>query len=102
MRNSMRVLVALLMAVASTGAAEIGAKVGPVELVTYEDRPLTFTDFQRWRATVFLFLSARCPATEAAIDAVNDVNLKFRLREVLLVGIFPNADESGQEIRQYA
>jgi predicted neuraminidase len=76
--------------------------VGAVELLTFDARPLTLENYSLWRATVVLFLSTRSPESDCAIDVINELNTRFRLREVLFVGVFPNPMEEGEEIRRYA
>lgn len=97
--------VALLLAVVLplfAGHPEENPGVGPVELVTFDGRPLVLENYSRWRATLVLFLSTRSAESDRALDVINELNTRFRLREVLLVGVFPNPAEGGEEIRRYA
>jgi len=80
----------------------LGDAAGPIALTTLDGQPLTMSHCAATRATAILFLSARSPDTEAAVPTLNELNRRFRLREVLFVGVFPNPAEDAVEIRQFA
>ncbi|MBI4556185.1 MAG: exo-alpha-sialidase [Candidatus Hydrogenedentes bacterium] len=76
----------------------------PVEAVELEmlgGRPLTMTNFDRRRGTAILFLSARCPITASAIQELNTIHKKYRLRDVLFVGVCSNPTETEEELKAF-
>jgi len=86
-----------------TGTAlEIGHRVGPVELLTLDGRPLIMTNYSERRGTVALFLSARAGKTTPETQTLGDLSSRLRLRGILFVGIFSNAEETGAEVRRFA
>jgi len=89
-------LLTLIAALAQPPAA------GPIELETFDGRRLVMSNYAERRGTLVLFLSAQCEATRAAADEIRRLNRDFRLQGVLLVGVFPNARESGDQIRRFA
>lgn len=103
-----RACVALLVVVALTAkrlpavALELGDAVGPVKLVALSGEPVEMNNYAERQATVVLFLSSRCEATDLALADINQLYRKFRLRNALLVGVCPNEKESGDELRTFA
>ncbi len=81
---------------------ELGTPVGPVKLTTLTGDPLVMNNYAERPGTAVVFLSARCPATEEAIAEINKLHQKFRLRDVLFVGVCSNPAESGDELRMFA
>jgi predicted neuraminidase len=77
-------------------------QAAPVELETLDGRRFAMSNYGERALTGVVFLSARCAASEAAAPALEAINAKHRLRGVLLVGVFPNAVETGAEIREFA
>lgn len=82
-------------------AIDIGEKVGPLELTTFEGHRFTMDNYGARRGTVLLFLSGRCEATERASALINRIHLKYRLREVLFIGICSNPAEPAEELRTF-
>ena len=82
-------------------ALEIGDRVGPVELLTLDGRSLTMTNYAERRGTVVLFLSARSPAAKPETQTLSELSSRLRQRGVLFVGIFSNAEETGDEVRRF-
>lgn len=80
---------------------QIGDKAGPANLLTLEDHPLVMDNYGDRTGTVVLFLSGRCPATEAAIARINEIHVRYRLRGVLFVGVCSNPAEDGEELRTF-
>src|SRR6185369_5978841 len=83
-------------------ALETGDRVGPVELLTLDGRSLTMTNYAERRGTVVVFLSARAISEDPEIQTLNKLNSKFRLRGILFVGIFANAEETDGYARKFA
>ncbi len=83
-------------------ALEIGDTVGPLALTTLDGYSFEMNNYGQRRGTAVVFLSARCDATEQQIGLINKIHVKFRLRDVLFVGICPNPAETGEELRTFA
>jgi predicted neuraminidase len=83
-------------------AVEVGERVGPVELITLDGRSLPMTNYAARRGTVVLFLSARGGAAKEGTHALSELSSRLRLRGILFVGIFPNAEETSAETRRFA
>jgi len=100
---TMIVLLAVLMAcgMGTAAAVEVGDVVGPVELLTLDGHPLVMDNYGERRGTVVLFMSGRWETTDAAMERINRVHVRFRLREVLFVGVCSNPEESGDELRTF-
>ena len=95
----------LLLALNAPAQVEIGGmmdRAGPVSLEGVDGRRVTMSNYAERPATAVLFLSARCDATRDAIKEINGINVKYRLRGLLLVGVFSNAAEDGAEVRSFA
>jgi predicted neuraminidase/peroxiredoxin len=83
-------------------ALEIGARVGPVELLTLDGRSLTMTNYAERLGTVVVFLSARSGVDEPEVKALSELGSRLRRRGILFVGVFPNAAETPEEVRRFA
>jgi predicted neuraminidase/peroxiredoxin len=83
-------------------AMEFGERVGPVELLTLDGRSLTMSNYAERRGTVVLFLSARDRVAGEEMRVVSELSSRLRRREILFVGVFPNARESSDEVRRFA
>jgi hypothetical protein len=79
----------------------IGEPAGTVNLLSPEHLSVAMNNYGERRATVVLFLSARDRSTEAAAEAVVDLNEKHWHRRILFVGIFPDPAQTGAEVRAY-
>jgi len=86
----------------TTMALDIGETARPAAFTTLEGMPLTMDNYGDRRGTVVVFLSARCGAMEETIGRINSVHQKYRLREVLFVGVCSNPAETGEELRAFA
>jgi predicted neuraminidase/peroxiredoxin len=93
---------ACLAGVSAGAALAPGTEVGPASLETLDGRPLSLENYAERKGTVLLFLSSRSPAVDAAAEEINRIHQKFRLRDVLFVGVSSNPAESGEELRLYA
>ncbi|MEK7404042.1 MAG: exo-alpha-sialidase [Acidobacteriota bacterium] len=98
----MRVILWLLFCAGVAYPAELGEKAGPLDLTTLDGRRLTMANYGERLATAVVFLSARCDASQRAAATLARINQQHRLGGVLLVGVFPNAAESGAEVRRFA
>jgi len=93
----------LLFSLTAPGPAlEIGGRVGPVELATLAGGSLIMTNYTERKGTVVVFLSARDAMANSETQALGELGSRLRLRAVLFVGVFPNAAETGEEVRQFA
>lgn len=102
MRHKLPGLLVLLGAFTwASPALEIGDRVGPVELLTLDGRALTLTNYAERRATVVVFLSARSGTAQPELSVLKEINSRLRLRGVLFVGVYPNVEETGAEVRQF-
>ncbi len=81
-------------------AAEESVK--PLRLVDSAGNEIVVSNFAERRATAVVFLSSRCPATERSIDAVSRLYEKYRLREVLYIGVCANDVETSEELQSFA
>jgi predicted neuraminidase/peroxiredoxin len=83
------------------GGLRIGDLVGTVHLVSPEHLSVAMNNYGERRATVVLFLSGRDPATAAAAEQVVALNEKHRHRRILFIGVFPDSQQTGEEVRAY-
>ena len=83
-------------------AMEFGERVGPVELLTLDGRSLTMSNYAERRGTVVLFLSARDRVAGEEMRVVSELSSRLRRRDILFVGVFPNARETSDEVRRFA
>lgn len=101
MRNLLSTALLAVMFAMSSSALETGESAGAVSFETLDGLSRTMNNYGERNGTVVVFLSARCPETAARINAINDSYERFRLREVLFVGICANPDETGEELRSF-
>jgi predicted neuraminidase len=90
-----------LSASAQQSGLKIGEAVGAVSLLSPERLPVAMNNYAERRGTAVLFLSTRDPATAAAGESIVALNEKFRHHKILFVGIFPDAAQTGAEVRAY-
>ena len=83
-------------------ALDIGERVGPVKLLTQDGRALTMTNYAERRGTVVVFLSARSGVGQLEMQTLSELSSRYRQRGILFVGVFPNAEETGDEVRQFS
>lgn len=91
--------------VTSAGAqspVKIGEAVGTVDLVSPGHLRVAMNNYGERRGTAVLFLSARDEGTEANADSIRALNRKFRHHKILIMGVFPDPDESPSEVRAYS
>jgi predicted neuraminidase/peroxiredoxin len=104
--NFLRLLISVsvlsLFAPAALRALELGKAVGPVKLTTLTGEPLVMNNYSERPGTAVLFVSARCLATDAALAEINKLHAKYRLRNLLFVGVCSNEAESGEELRTFS
>jgi predicted neuraminidase len=93
-----KVLLNLFAAMATFASPSADTQIGPVELLRLDGSRLTMKNYAEHRATVVLFLSTRCSASESARETIRGLN---RRRGVMFVGVFPNPAENGTEVRDY-
>jgi predicted neuraminidase/peroxiredoxin len=79
----------------------VGNEVGPLPLHSLKGPVLTMTNYAERKATVVVFLSARCEPTASSIDTINALYEAFRFKGVLYVGLCANDAESNDELRAF-
>jgi predicted neuraminidase len=92
---------ATIAGMSSTCGLELGASVGPVQLVTLSGSAILMNNYQERPATGVVFLSGRCAITAEAMGDINRIHEKFRLRDGLFVGVCANPEETGDELRTF-
>lgn len=97
-----RTALGLMLLSSEAIAIEPGELAGPVRLVGRDDREILVRNYDERRATAFLFLSSRCAATERSIESINRLYQKYRLRDVLYVGVCANDVETAAELQTFA
>ena len=81
--------------------AAIGFAVGALTMQTLDGHEIVMSNYAERRGTVLLFMSSRCPATVDAIETVNKIHQKHRLKEALFVGLCANDEETSEELRRF-
>jgi BNR repeat protein/AhpC/TSA family protein len=95
-------LLLLLCGLAHTSLAlDIGDRVGPVALLTLDERWLTMTNYAERRGTAAVFMSARSEGAQPETQIIAELSERYRLRGILFLGIFPNPAETGDEVRRF-
>lgn len=103
MYQSVRSLIlSAALSAAVGGATAASEAVGPVALTDGDGREVVIRNFEERPATVIVFLSSRCAATERMLDAISRLYEKYRLREVLYVGVCSGGVESADELQEFA
>jgi predicted neuraminidase len=92
---------AVALGISSAFGLERGESVGPVKLLTLSGQAIVMNNYQERPATGVVFLSGRCDVTAKAMSDINRIHEKFRLRDVLFVGVCSNSDETGDELRTF-
>ena len=60
------------------------------------------TNYAARRGTVAVFLSARSGVGQPETQALSELSSRYRQRGILFVGIFPNVEETAEEVRRFA
>ncbi|MCC6490924.1 MAG: exo-alpha-sialidase [Candidatus Hydrogenedentes bacterium] len=84
-----------------SAALNVGDAAGPVRFETLDSQARIMDNYGERVGTVVVFLSARCEATAAQIADISAVYEKYRIREVLFVGVCSNPAEDGEELRAF-
>jgi predicted neuraminidase len=79
----------------------IGEAAGAIDLLSPEGLPVIMDNYNERRGTVVLFLSTRDEGTAAASDAIVTLNQQYRRHKILITGIFPDAVQTGSEVRAF-
>ena len=93
--------VATLDTVAYAAEPRLGEPLGPVELLTHDGRKMTMRNYDERPATAVLFLSPRCPLTEKGIAEITALHQEYRRKNVLFVGIVPDAAVTNAELADF-
>src|SRR5580700_711960 len=95
------ILLSIVFTLRGQSALQIGEAAGTVNLMSPEHLSVAMNNYEERRATVVLFLSARDAATAAAAKSIVALNERYRHRRILFVGVFPDAAQTGAEVRAY-
>ena len=101
-RCLVRIALGLILLHSDAIAIEPGELAGPVRLIGRDDREILVSNYDERPATAFVFLSSRCAATERSIESINALYQKYRLRDVLYVGVCANDIETAAELQTFA
>lgn len=80
----------------------LGQPAGPVTLVSPQGLQVTMNNYSERLGTAVLFLSSRDKGTAAEAGVIEKLNQEYRHHGILLVGVFPAADEPGPEVRAFS
>ena len=96
-------LTALALGAAAAPALEPGQAAGPVRFENLDgvQRTLTTENYASRKATVVVFLSGRSAAVLDQMEAMNALYDRVRLNGILFVGICPDPNQSGDELRTF-
>ncbi len=83
-------------------ALEPGSAAGPVTLTSVLGPQIVMDNYAERPATAVVFLSSRSETTDSVMADLNQLYRKHRLRGVLFVGVCPNPEENGDELRAFA
>jgi len=83
-------------------ALQLGEAAGPVPLLNLEGLERVMDNYGERRGTVVAFLSARCLETEAQIQEISELHERYRIDELLFVGVVSNPAEDPEEIRIFS
>ncbi len=72
-----------------------------IHLQRLDGSSLSIQNFAEHRATVLVILSTRTAESVAAAAVIRNINNKFRRRNVMFVGVFPDPAESGHGVRDF-
>ena len=100
-RYLLPLILPVLIACNHVSSLEIGEAAGPVTLANLEGVTRTMDNYDERPGTVVVFLSARCPETERQIHEIVATHQRYRLREVVFVGVVANPAEETEEIRTF-
>ncbi|MCA1630344.1 MAG: redoxin domain-containing protein [Acidobacteria bacterium] len=82
--------------------AAIGTAVGDFKLADAEGREHALSSLKGKNGTVLIFVSTRCPVSNAYNERMQKLSEDYRGRGVSVVGINANATESADDIRAHA
>jgi peroxiredoxin len=76
-------------------------KIFQITLNDIDDRPVSFSDFKKNKATVFVFLMSDCPASQDYTLTLNKLADKYRKDSVFFKGVFPGDFSAGNEMKKF-
>ncbi len=79
----------------------IGGQSGSLDVSTLDGIEHSIENFSERKGTAIVFLSARCTATDRALETLIPLHESFRHKGFLFVGICSNGKESTQELKHY-
>lgn len=94
--------VVFMLAACTAVALEVGRRPGALDLQNLEGVSRTVDNYGERRGTVVVFLSPRCPLTEAQIAEINTTHERYRTQEVLFLGVVSYDGVSPDEIKTFA
>ena len=77
-------------------------RIESFEVLTLDGANISINNFSERKGTAIVFLSSRCEYTDRALDAIITIHNEYRLQDFLFVGVCPNEEETGDELREYA
>jgi len=92
----------VVLATFPAAALELGKSAGPVPLLNLEGVERVMDNYGERVGTVVTFLSARCPVTAAQIAEISAIHERYRIQEVLFVGVVPKQEENAEELRTFS
>jgi predicted neuraminidase len=95
------VLLCLLWIAGPGSALELGQQAGPVSFVTIDGGARVMDNYGDRPGTAVVFLSARSEETVQQMAAINRVHVKYRLDDVLFVGVCSDPDQDATELRTF-
>lgn len=79
----------------------LGVAVGALVMETWDGQELALSHYDSRVGTAVVFLSSRCPVTQARIGDLLRVHEKYRRKEVLFVGLCANDAETAEEMKAF-
>ena len=91
----------VLAALPANAGLSLGEKAESVPLVNLQGHTRVMDNYDERRGTVVVFLSARSPETLASIEEIVATHQRYRIREMLFVGVVSNPEEEAEELRAF-
>ncbi|GIX06555.1 MAG: thioredoxin family protein [Candidatus Poribacteria bacterium] len=86
-----------------TSALKVGDLVEDFALTNvHDEKRIALSDYQNAKALVILFLSTRCPTSNAYNERIAALHQEFRKRGVQFIGINSKVEEPFEEVRKHA
>ncbi|MBC7798017.1 MAG: thioredoxin family protein [Pyrinomonadaceae bacterium] len=79
----------------------IGAKAENFSLPDADGKQRSFNELKGKKGTVVIFVSARCPVSDAYAERMSKLAADYKSKDVNVIGINSNAPEPTDEIKKY-